>query len=162
MHLEYLEGSTHGDLHLDNVIIPWPDDSAPNIEHLRFIDLSAFNDSAPLTRDIATLILSCVSRSMRSGLDADKHESLISLLTDHDGKSANCLPEPLVDTVMKISQAADFLPNHWKRKWHAQYLLSLQAQSLIYTSYDNVGEHSRRWFFRLAAHAAESFLDLSE
>ncbi|NEC92172.1 hypothetical protein [Streptomyces sp. SID12501] len=159
IHLEYLEGLTHGDLHLDNAVVPWPISSGPRIEQLRFIDLSAFSDSAPLTRDIVTLLLSCVFRSMRSGLSQKQQESSIALLIDHDAKLKDYPPDSLVDTIAEIAQIAEALPKQWKQRWHAQYLLSLQAQSLTYTSYENVGERGRGFFFQLAAHAAEAFLE---
>ncbi len=42
--------------------------------------------------------------------------------------------------------------------WRAQYLFSLIAHGLVFTTYDNLGPKLREWFYRLAGHAAREVL----
>jgi hypothetical protein len=44
--------------------------------------------------------------------------------------------------------------------FHVQYLLSLVAQTIIYTSYSNVGLLGQHWYFALGVEAAKAFMDI--
>ncbi|MET8449204.1 hypothetical protein [Streptomyces sp. NPDC005209] len=157
--VKYFAGFSHGDLHLDNLVISRQYAEPPRFDEMQFIDLSGFARGAPLARDVVTLTLSCVFRSLRAGLDFKQKQVLLDCLADGVPDAQLVLPAPLRDTLAEVSHVCLLFPQD-RELWHAQYLLSLLAQALIYTSYENVGESGRRWFFCLAARAAKSFLSL--
>jgi hypothetical protein len=165
MNLRYVYGNTHGDLHLDNVIVPFMPDGVPDFERIRLIDLSGFSPSAPLTRDLATLLLSCVLRAIRAGITAAEASTLLDSLTSvrptpGDSYRVHSLAlSGALDVLYSLRSAAlahfevDVRP-----ALHSQYLVSLIAQALIYTSYGNVGHEWQEWYFQLAVSAAEKFI----
>ncbi|WP_217552639.1 hypothetical protein [Streptomyces sp. GbtcB6] len=156
----YFAGYSHGDLHLDNLVVSRTVAEGPDLDVMQFIDLSGFAEDAPLARDVVTLALSCVFRSLRDGLEGAQREELVNFLVDGVEGSCPGLPIPLRDTLAEVMYVSSLFLQGGEL-WHAQYLLSLLAHALVYTSYENVGESGRRWFFYLAARAAESFLALS-
>src|SRR5215207_9911940 len=49
--IDYLYGRSHGDLHTDNVLIPWQRPKLPQPAGFRLIDLAGYRSDGPLTRD---------------------------------------------------------------------------------------------------------------
>ncbi|WP_432193090.1 hypothetical protein, partial [Streptomyces sp. bgisy027] len=70
MGLDCLVGRTHGDLHGDNVLIP-AHDGIVDPAGFRLIDLATYDAQAPLSRDLATLLISLCWREIgASSLDS--------------------------------------------------------------------------------------------
>jgi len=151
-----LRGLSHSDLHLENILSPR---SVPmNSAEFKLIDLSTFQESAPLVRDQANLLLSVVGK-MWATLTEPQRRHAISLVvapdTDHPDADRG-----LVAAVRGIYLAGrEAVAEHgWADAWRVQFPLAVQAAALRFTSFENLGSDRRWWFFRLAAHAAAEFL----
>src|SRR5262245_13022943 len=151
--IDYLVGLAHGDLHLDNLLVRAPKGRPPRLAKMQVIDLSGFQAEAPITRDPVTLMLSALLHAVPD-LPGDQAEALLSYVVSPEAEAPHRLPRVLADTVWSIYQTAADAAGTWYDEWRAQYLLSLQAQALLYTSYDNARVRGRWWYFRLAARAA--------
>ncbi|MFF4730164.1 hypothetical protein ACFY3M_33480 [Streptomyces mirabilis] len=153
-----VHGLAHGDLHLHNALVPLRRGTlCPDA--FRLIDLSTFADDAPLTRDVATLMLSVLAERAPTGL-IDEHElALLRHVVDpRDAYVARIVPELalLVDDVH--SACTDVASGGWHALWSDQLLLSVLATALRFTTYEDLGA-ARRWrFFRLAARAGGELL----
>lgn len=164
--VDYIWGLTHGDLHQGNVLVPYSElTSGEPVEALspsriRLIDLAGFDPAAPLTRDLVTLSLSLVAVEFGSERGVDDSEVLLQTLLD-GGMSRRPLTG-LADSVRVVLSAVDPVPGYLIGEWRAQYLLSLLAGALAHTTYENVGDTGRRWFFTLAARAAAEFVGFAE
>jgi hypothetical protein len=159
--LDYLAGRTHGDLHLDNVVVGYENGRLSCPDRTYLIDLSAFELWAPLSRDIATLILSAIAPLARLGSPnpAAAAAALSRLVVGSKPVSSQLIPSTLARTVNSIKVATTRqIPSRLYRTWRRQYLLSLLAQSLIYTSYENVRSDGHWLYFLIAAHAARAAL----
>lgn len=153
-----VHGLAHGDLHLHNALVPLRRGTL-RPDAFRLIDLSTFAEDAPLTRDVATLMLSVLAERAPTGL-IDEHElALLRHVVDpRDAYAARIVPELalLVDDLH--SACADVASGGWQALWSDQLLLSVLATALRFTTYEDLGE-ARRWrFFRLAAHAGGELL----
>ncbi|WP_285552609.1 hypothetical protein [Actinoplanes regularis] len=163
--LEYFCGNSHGDLHLDNVIVPFGPDESPDPGRIKLIDLSGFSPTAPLTRDLATLLTSCALKVVRKGVTPAETSALVDALTaSRPTAVTSCRAEsPAVKDMLGVLHAvrsaalAEFDAD-LQHLLHAQYLLSLIAQAITYTSYRNIGHFGRRWYFELGISAAERFV----
>ncbi|MEH1031566.1 hypothetical protein V6W11_27835 [Micromonospora profundi] len=154
--VEFLAGKSHGDLHLDNVVVPCTPDGHLNFDHIRLIDLSAFNPMAPLSRDVVALLLSLLLPAVRSGALSTQSPSLAHALTSAAPVVSH--PSSLERAALSIrSDVISQIESRLHGLFHRQYLLSLIAHSIIYTSFENVGDSGRRWYFALGAAAAEAF-----
>jgi hypothetical protein len=155
--VDFLAGRSHGDLHVDNVIVPCPPDGGFDFDRIRLIDLSAFDPRAPLTRDIAALLLSLIFSAVRSGALSTQGPSLVDILTSAAPRAAAHLTS-LQHAVLSVrSSAIAQVETRLRELFHRQYLLSLIAQSIIYTSYRNAGDSGRRWYLLLGSAAAEAY-----
>lgn len=152
--LEYLSGFSHGDLHMDNVMVATGE---PETLVTRFIDLSGYEENAPLSRDVVTLLLSTIEPELRPGLTPEAQAQLLDLVVHPQGNGWTHLWPAVVEPVQRVYSVIGSIPVAWQVEWRLQYLLSLQAQALVHTSYEDVGPHGRWWFFRLAARAAAQF-----
>ncbi|MBO4204888.1 hypothetical protein [Micromonospora echinofusca] len=163
LEVEYLCGNTHGDLHVDNIIVPLAADGSPEYDQIRLIDLSGFDPSAPLSRDVATLLLSSILPTVQAGISEADTRTLVHLLTrtDRTGVKADSLAVARIVRAVHAAVAAG-LGADLRRIFHAQYLLSLLAQAIVYTSYSNLGVAGRRWYFSLGVEAANAFLDVAK
>ncbi|MFI7500966.1 hypothetical protein ACIBVL_21185 [Streptomyces sp. NPDC049687] len=159
-----LPGRAHGDLHLQNIMVPHRDGRA-RLEEFRLIDLATYAEDAPLSRDVATLLLSALVPRVRERLPAEQERALLRHLVDAnlmdpkaDNHLARIVPESarLVEAVRRT--CAEIVPEGWRDGWTDQFLLSLQATALRFTTYDNLLPAGRWWFFRLAAHAGGELL----
>ncbi|MEU8331454.1 hypothetical protein [Micromonospora sp. NPDC048839] len=157
--IEYVQGFAHGDLHGGNIVIPL-DEDVLRPEKFRLVDLETFEATAPLTRDLACLLLTTLLRHVAPplaedgrGLPATQATALISkLLQPSANRRSPALPrvlDDLVDTADRIGRNA--VKGGLGQEWQTQFRLSLIAQALICTTYDNLDEGGRRWCLRLAA-----------
>lgn len=164
--VDYIWGLTHGDLHQGNVLVPYSElmpgepVEAVSPSQIRLIDLAGFDPAAPLTRDLVTLSLSLAAVEFGSERGMDDSEALLQTLLD-GGVSGRPLTG-LAGRVRAVLSAVDSVPGSLLGEWRAQYLLSLLAGALAHTTYENVGDAGRRWFFTLAARAAAEFIGFAE
>ncbi|RJQ73725.1 hypothetical protein D5S17_24175 [Pseudonocardiaceae bacterium YIM PH 21723] len=157
--VDVLRGGAHGDLHLNNILLVA--DSARRGLNWRLIDLSEYSDSAPRSRDVVQLMLSCCARYLSElNLDAERPSTaLIDQLVLRQAPKNPPLDPESIKTLNGIYGAAlKGLPGGREDSWRDQYLLSLAGKSLVHTSYVDLGEERRRWFARLAGRAVEEFL----
>ncbi|WP_328224589.1 NB-ARC domain-containing protein [Streptomyces sp. NBC_00310] len=154
-----VHGLAHSDLHLQNVMVPSPGGTL-RPDSYRLIDLPDFSDEAPLTRDLATLMLSVLAdEKVPVDLDPRQEHALLShVVNPRDAHVPHLVPwlRELVDGMH--TACADVVPDSWQDLWADQRLLSVQATALRFTTYTNLGD-TRRWrFFRLAAYAGGELL----
>ncbi|MFG2006183.1 hypothetical protein ACGFNU_44245 [Spirillospora sp. NPDC048911] len=161
--VNYLFGMSHGDMHLDNALVHCPY-GKPDFASIQLIDLGAYMRSAPLSRDIAGLLLSVVAKDFcernqnGSWRGPEETSALIDYLLAPRQPLPADLPQVFTAPLQAIHQVAlEMLGARDMQAWQEQYLLSLQAQALVNTTYDDVGDHGHRFFLRLAARAADTF-----
>ncbi|MEU6073326.1 hypothetical protein [Micromonospora sp. NPDC047074] len=157
--IDYLYGNSHGDLHGGNVLVPRDAEGRLTPDDFRLVDLNTFDDTAPLTRDLATLMLTTVLRRV-ADLPPDQAEALTRhLIFPTTPQRPRRLPPVLADLVEAGRQVGDAFARRddWVPEWRAQYLLSLLCQALTCCTYDNVPAAARRWCFVLAAWALEAY-----
>ncbi|MFD1325235.1 hypothetical protein [Micromonospora sonneratiae] len=125
----------------------------------RLVDLTTFDEAGPLSRDLAMLTVSAITRRL-GGCSPAEAEALLHYVVDRTVERAIGAPAGLrayVDAVRYADRpllaAAEFDEN-----WSEQLLLSLIAAAVRHLSFDDLGEDERWWSFRLAAHAATEFL----
>ncbi|GCB52401.1 ATP-binding protein [Streptomyces sp. NL15-2K] len=155
--LYVVRGRAHGDLHLHNVMVPHREGSA-RYEEFQLIDLATFSEDAPLSRDVAMLLLSALAPEVRTQSAREGDALLRYLVCPREDLLDRIVPATsrLVRAVLKTcAEAAD---GGLYDVWAPQFLLSLLATGLRFSTYENVGDAGRWWYFRLAAHAGGELL----
>lgn len=146
-----LVGRTHGDLHGDNVLVPVYD-GIVEADRFRLIDLATYDGRTPLSRDLATLLISLCWREI-GGSSASTQSTFLSYLErDKHGKHGgmpgrvrkiiDALREPAFQFV--VDKHGD------PEQWHTQLKVSLLAQAMLHSMYDGGTPDARRWCARLA------------
>ncbi len=153
--IDYLYGRSHGDLHTDNVLIPWQRPRRPQPAAFWLIDLAGYRSDAPLTRDPVALLLSVIAREMPPK-PADQQALLDFVVTPHKQPPLSITRQG--KAVWAVYEPGPRFAGRWLDEWRDQYLLSLLATALLYTSFENIGPDGRWWCFRLAARAGREFL----
>ncbi|WP_203906050.1 FxSxx-COOH system tetratricopeptide repeat protein [Rhizocola hellebori] len=158
-HLKFdvIRGPAHGDLHLENVLIP-QEYGQFEPQKFRLVDLSTFEDDAPVTRDPVTLMLSVIAPSV-SELRADEQEALLDFVLEPwppTPPRLSTLMAHILEVIYRTGNEA--IKAMRLGDWRSQYLLSVQATATLFTSFESVGEAGRWWFLRLAARAGAAFL----
>jgi tetratricopeptide (TPR) repeat protein len=161
--IDYLVGRTHGDLHGDNVLVPEHKGTVHPAE-FRLIDLATYDAKAPLSRDLATLLISLCWREIGASTPDSQATFLAYLESDRpdeglaDGmqgkvrKIIDALREPALQFV--IEQGWD--PEEWPR----QLKVSLLAQAMLHSAYTTGTPDARRWCARLAGRLTRDLLGL--
>ncbi|GAB1821037.1 hypothetical protein [Herbidospora sp. RD11066] len=146
-------GRAHGDLNVENVLLPDGDPS-----NYRLIDLAKYTPDAPLSRDPVYLVLYVVGRILPD-LSPSQRDVLIDALIGRPDP-AERLPAWLADFIRRIRQvAAEWMEQaSLTTEWRQQSLLSLVACALIYTTRKSTDLPDRDWFLQLAAHATDAYL----
>jgi hypothetical protein len=159
--LAYITGHSHGDLHSENVLIPRSHDGTLKPENFRLVDLSTFDPQAPVSRDPTMLILSIISSAVAT-LPAGQSNALLNYLIKSDPMARASLTPLMLRTVDSIRtvESSTFFSRGFSDNWRDQYLLSLQAAGLLFTTFDDLPAKARWWFFRLAAYAATHLLSM--
>jgi hypothetical protein len=146
-------GLAHGDLHLDNIIVPRrPGDPAA----FRLIDLTTFDEAAPLARDPMHLLLSACGPHLPR-LDRAARARLIQALVNDVADPG--LPAPLTAATAAVREggAEAYAAGERTDDWHVERMLALVAAGLMF-----VGRAQRPddawWYFEVAAQAATRFL----
>jgi len=163
--IHYLVGRMHGDLHGDNVLIPVRNEAIHPAD-FRLIDLATYDRRAPLSRDLATLLVSLCSREIGAGSERSQEAFLAYLVNDYrdeflDGrmpgdvrKVIDALREPTLRFVVQ---------NEWNQKhWHRQLKVSLLAQAMLHTAYTSGGPPASRWCSRLAGRLTRALLGTAD
>jgi hypothetical protein len=81
LRIQFFAGRTHGDLHEDNVLVPSTNTTAEP-ESFRLVDLSTFEEIGSMSRDLAMLSVSSLTRRL-GDLSPEQRESLLDCLADH-------------------------------------------------------------------------------
>ncbi|MFV8184065.1 MULTISPECIES: tetratricopeptide repeat protein [unclassified Streptomyces] len=151
--IDCLVGRTHGDLHGDNVLVP---EHNKIVEPARFrlIDLATYDPRAPLSRDLATLLISLCWHQIGASapdsqltylayLEGDKRdESLDDGMPGNVRKIIDALREPALQFVDEKSGDSE--------QWFTQVKVSLLAQAMLHSAYRTGPPDARRWCARLA------------
>ncbi|BCY08600.1 aminoglycoside phosphotransferase family protein [Actinoplanes sp. L3-i22] len=148
-------GLCHGDLHIDNVIVP-RDGSAPEL--FRFIDLTTFATDAPLARDPMHLLLSIVDLHLPKLDNAARHRLAVFLV---DGTGGERLPATLVSAVenIRLGGADAYADGERGDDWQVEQLLALVGCALMFVPRAQPGDpEAAWWYFALAAQAATRYL----
>ncbi|MEV7192257.1 AAA family ATPase [Streptomyces sp. NPDC093510] len=159
--IDYLVGRTHGDLHGDNVLVP-VHGGIVEPDGFRLIDLATYDEKAPLSRDVATLLISLCSREIGESsadsrctflayLERDKRDDqLDDGMTGKVRKVIDALREPALRFVDEKGWDPDL--------WNRQLKVSLLAQAMLHSAYKSGPAHARRWCSRLAGWLTRSLL----
>ncbi|GGL13074.1 hypothetical protein GCM10012284_54650 [Mangrovihabitans endophyticus] len=154
--IDAVVGLAHGDLHAENVLIPRTF-GTPIIADFRLVDLSAFEQDAPVSRDAVTLMLSVIAPTV-ARLRTEEQEALLKFVLAPWAAQPR-LSTLLADTLASIHHAGfEAIKSMQLGDWRSQYLLSVVATALQFTTFASVGDEGRWWFFRLAGRAGAEFL----
>ncbi|WP_432129882.1 AAA family ATPase [Streptomyces tendae] len=147
-----LVGRTHGDLHGDNVLVP-QHDGIIDADRFRLIDLATYDPRAPLSRDLATLLISLCWRDIGESSPDSQSTFLTYLERDRRDKR---LDDGMPGRVRKIidalrEPALKFVDKRGDpEQWHRQLKVSLLAQAMLHSAYASGTPDARRWCARLA------------
>lgn len=155
--LQLLYGFSHGDLHLDNIMLH-VDDLGPHPETYRLIDLSTYEDDAPRSRDQVMLLLSMVTRFLPDLTDLYRQALSAKLcLPDLPGEDRReSILDEVISDVFSITSDIVHGPG-FGLQWHEQYLVQLTATALRFTSFSGLKAADRWWFLCLACAAARQY-----
>ncbi|MEU4339434.1 hypothetical protein AB0F59_33135 [Micromonospora lupini] len=160
--IHYLVGRTHGDLHGENVLLPVRD-GIVHPANFRLIDLATYEGRAPLSRDLAALLVSLCWREIGASSPRSRQAFLTYLERDYSDPSLyDGMPGDVRKTIDALREPArDFAvgkgwdPEHW----HRQLKVSLLAQAMLHTAYTTSGTpDALRWCSRLAGRLARTLL----
>lgn len=152
-----LSGLTHGDLHLDNIVVPVRRGVAAG-DTYRLIDLGAFRAEGPLSCDVAMLLLSALEPVVREPLPQVQRQALLDHVVDPRPEHAERLPPDAVRRVDCVVETAADVMAQWQEPWRDQLLLSVVAGALTFTTFSGLTPESRDWYVLLAAHAGGALL----
>ncbi|MEO3808356.1 hypothetical protein ABGB17_05075 [Sphaerisporangium sp. B11E5] len=150
-------GRAHGDLHVENVLLPVAATVDP--AGYRLIDLAKYSSDAPLTRDPVHFVLNVVVRVLPD-LSPSQRQVLMDVLIGRPDP-AERLPSWLAAFVTRIRMAAEkwLAKSSLATEWRQQSMLSLIACALIFMSRKSTPPEDRPWFHSLAARATAAYLD---
>jgi hypothetical protein len=153
-----VRGNAHGDLHLQNILLPM----APvRAAEFRLIDLSNFAADAPLARDPVHLLLSTVLPALGQ-FSAGQKVELLSILAALPYEQ----PEPslgleghhrLALGVYTAGQGA-VSASGMADDWADQTALALSATALMFATHPAFTEDVQDWAFELAARSLGEYL----
>jgi hypothetical protein len=151
--IDCLTGYGHGDLHLDNILLPVGRDGQPDPARFAMIDLATYSPAAPLSADVVYLMLSAIAVRLPQLPERCRTE----LLDAVTGAAAPAGRDPAFGVVAAVLEAARAAigarRQGWTGNWSQQCLLSTLALGLLFTTYEGLGPEVRWWFLELAARA---------
>ncbi|MQY38643.1 hypothetical protein SRB17_66560 [Streptomyces sp. RB17] len=153
-----LTGLTHGDLHVDNVIVPVRRGTVLE-QAYRLIDLGGFRADGALTCDVVMLLLSALAPFVAGALPARQEQALLDHVVAPRHELADRLPAEVVRRVDCVRDTAADLMAGWREPWTDQFLLSVVAGALTCTTFSGLGARARNWYLLLAAHAYGAVLE---
>lgn len=147
-------GRAHGDLHLDNIFLQLSPEA--DAASYRLIDLSEWDEHAPLCRDIPHLLLATIGKHL-SSLSSRRRRLLAGRVVDAavgaptgpgtlQGQGLEQLTDQLLHAGDEWAAEQSMLDD-----WRLQLLLGVIAAALIQASVSAHAPDSRWWFFELAA-----------
>ncbi|GAA3561191.1 hypothetical protein GCM10022419_047290 [Nonomuraea rosea] len=154
--IQHLRGFAHGDLHAGNVLVPQTRLGQLLPDRFILVDLTTFEESAPLTMDLAMLFLSLVATRIPEGFRAE--EKLIAWILQEDANDD--FFAPMVRTL--YDDKYELVARDFHDDWVCQLFLSLQAAALLHCTFGSLDERTRWWFFRLAARCGGQYLASTE
>ncbi|MGW4129841.1 hypothetical protein [Amycolatopsis japonica] len=157
--IEVLGGFSHGDLHLDNVMV-LRDELGAHPGSFRLIDLRTYEENAPRTRDQCMLLLSTVVLFWRT-LATRERKALLTAICDPHREPDAGLDRRLAWLIGQMYGATNRLAdqNNFGQAWYRQYLLGIAATAVRFTTFGNIPAEVRWWFVRLAARALRRYCD---
>jgi Tetratricopeptide repeat len=152
-----LLGHKHGDLHSGNIIASVGEEE--DTRHLHFIDLSNYNNLAPLVFDPAHLLVASVGACLPELTDKQRDD--VSRLLVHRGVPAGNVPNGLYELCRRVREAGTRWADgcEFLDEWTEQYLLALVGCGLLFAARRTTRDEDRPWFFHLAARAARAYLE---
>jgi hypothetical protein len=154
-------GNSHGDLHADNILIPWRQQDNPSVadfERYVLIDLSTFSNRGLIAVDPAHLMLSIIARRLKE-VHGTRKRSLAQLVLEPDHEPGG-IPVELANAVRGIQRVGNsyFDDRGLYKEWRAEFTLTIAACALLFVGRDLPADH-RRWFLELAGMAIDAFKD---
>ncbi|MEU8179083.1 tetratricopeptide repeat protein [Microbispora hainanensis] len=157
----YLVGRTHGDLHGDNVLVPVRDGTACPSD-FRLIDLATYDPRGPLSRDLATLLVSLCSREIGASSERSQKAFLSYLERDYRDRSLEgAMPGDVRSIIDALREPAlEFVRRNGldETLWHRQLKVSLLAQAMLHSAYTSGTPAAVRWCSRLAGRLTRCLL----
>jgi hypothetical protein len=150
-----LVGKAHGDLHVENILVPVR--PALSAAGYRLIDLSKYSSQAPLARDPVHLVLHLAARTLPE-LSLPERGALVEVLLDPSSRLGDLLPHWLRLLVVRVHAAAEAWAGSLVDEWRAQRPLSVLACALMFVGRRSTPDGSRDWFLRLAGRAGARYL----
>ncbi|WP_217274413.1 hypothetical protein [Rathayibacter sp. VKM Ac-2835] len=156
-----LVGNVHGDLHVENILVPIQGQVEP--ERYRLIDLASFSPNQSLTDDPANLLLSEVERLLISW----QPSLAVALLEWIEERDDNALPQACVGLAnawnLVEQSGIEFAGSRgYALEWRSQFWLSLCSTALVLSSRDRLSRDIRAWFFELASVSSGKWIELNE
>ncbi|MGW3890424.1 tetratricopeptide repeat protein [Micromonospora chokoriensis] len=152
-----IAGHVHGDLHQDNILVPENIGRDLSADRYRLIDVATFQSSAPLTRDLATLLVSLLAHRV-TNLDQVAFNGLLQFVLA-PGKQPTDAPTDLAAVIRALCDPGEApFAATWRGPWNKQMQVSLLAQAVWHSTYESVGPIGRWWCLRLAGLLARGLL----
>ncbi|HEX5407983.1 MAG TPA: AAA family ATPase [Pseudonocardiaceae bacterium] len=159
--IDYLIGRTHGDLHGDNILVSEHDGTVLPSD-FRLIDLATYDGQAPLSRDLATLMISLCWREIGASSSHGRETFLAYLERDHrDERLDGGMPgfvrqiiDALREPALRFVAQKEWDSSHW----HRQLKVSLLAQAMLHSAYETATPEANRWCSRLAGRLTRELL----
>ncbi|MEV4481718.1 tetratricopeptide repeat protein [Micromonospora coxensis] len=152
-----IAGRVHGDLHQDNILLPEDAGRGPSAGQYRLIDFATFESSAPLTRDLATLLVSILAHRVKN-LDQVALNGLLQFV-HAPGNQPTDAPTDLASVIRALCAPGEApFASTWRGPWNKQMRVSLLAQAVRHSTYESVGPGGRWWCLRLAGLLARDLL----
>jgi hypothetical protein len=155
--LDFVSGRVHGDLHHGNVLMEQGHDF-DQLGTFALVDLAEYESAGQLGRDLVVLLLSTIARVLPD-LSESQRQVLLTTFVRPETEPTGQLPQLAVDILRAVYRpASELLDSCPPEAWYYQYLLSLVAHGLNFTTLTHLGLDCRWWFYQLAGHAARELL----
>lgn len=150
-------GSSHGDLHVENVLVRLRPTVVP--ADFRLIDLANREDRAPLGRDPIHLLVHMINLSLRY-LGTGQRAALRRVLLDPGSDRRDQLPTWLRDIIIRTYGAAErwIEPSGFGSEWRRQRPLSLYVAALMVYARRSTRPEDKQWLTELILESADTFL----
>jgi hypothetical protein len=153
-------GKGHGDLHVNNVLVP-VDAGVVQADRFQLIDLGRFSSTMPISRDPVKLLLSVAARWLQALVPASPIRSSLAELVVTPGDVPRY---PSVAGYVDVARRVNAAAARWAerrrlvRDWHEQHRLVLAAAALRTVARSDIADADRWWFMEVAALALRPYL----
>jgi tetratricopeptide (TPR) repeat protein len=156
-HILALYGKAHGDLQPDNIVLPVG--PQPMVDKYHLIDLSAYSEAAPLSRDPGHLLLSCIITEVSEMTEVQRQAVADFLIEPAMDAPAQLQVSGVCDIANDISEAGEGFARRvgMLDDWQDMQLLSLAGNALLFAMRP-VDLVIRGWAYQLACNALGRFL----